>query len=40
MKLDRNDEVGELGRAIVQMNDEIKRQEQLKEEMVQNISMT
>jgi two-component system sensor histidine kinase CssS len=38
LKLDRNDEVGELGRAIVQMNDEIKRQEQLKEEMVQNIS--
>lgn len=38
LKLDRTDEVGELGRAIVQMNDEIKRQEQLKEEMVQNIS--
>ena len=38
LKLDRNDEVGELGRAIVQMNDEIRRQEQLKEEMVQNIS--
>mgnify|MGYP003603347744 CR=1 FL=1 len=38
LKMDRNDEVGELARAIVGMNKEIRRQEQLKEEMVQNIS--
>ncbi len=38
LKMDRNDEVGELGRAIVDMNQEIRRQELLKEEMVQNIS--
>ena len=33
LKMDRNDEVGELARAIVGMNKEIRRQEQLKEEM-------
>lgn len=38
LKMDRHDEVGELAQAIVSMNQEIKRQEQLKEEMVQNIS--
>lgn len=38
LKIDRHDEVGELATAIVSMNREIKRQEQLKEEMVQNIS--
>lgn len=38
LKMDRHDEVGELAQAIVSMNREIKRQEQLKEEMVQNIS--
>ncbi len=38
LKMERNDEVGELARAIVEMNQEIRRQEQLKEEMVQNIS--
>lgn len=38
LKIDRHDEVGELAQAIVSMNQEIKRQEQLKEEMVQNIS--
>jgi two-component system, OmpR family, sensor histidine kinase CssS len=38
LKMERSDEVGELARAIVGMNQEIRRQEQLKEEMVQNIS--
>lgn len=38
LKIERHDEVGELAQAIVSMNQEIKRQEQLKEEMVQNIS--
>lgn len=38
LKIDRHDEVGELAAAIVSMNNEIKRQEMLKEEMVQNIS--
>ncbi len=38
LKIDRHDEVGELASAIVSMNNEIKRQEMLKEEMVQNIS--
>lgn len=38
LKIERHDEVGELANAIVQMNNEIKRQEMLKEEMVQNIS--
>lgn len=38
LRIDRHDEVGELAQAIVSMNREIKRQEQLKEEMVQNIS--
>lgn len=38
LKIERHDEVGELAAAIVSMNNEIKRQEMLKEEMVQNIS--
>ncbi len=38
LKLDRKDEVGELARALVSMNNELRRQEQLKEEMIQNIS--
>lgn len=38
LKIDRHDEVGDLAEAIVSMNNELKRQEQLKEEMVQNIS--
>lgn len=38
LKLERNDEVGELARALVSMNSELRRQELLKEEMVQNIS--
>jgi len=38
LKVDRHDEIGALATALVRMNEEIKRQEQLKEEMVQNIS--
>jgi two-component system sensor histidine kinase CssS len=38
LHIDRHDEIGALASALVQMNEEIKRQEQLKEEMVQNIS--
>jgi len=38
LKIDRHDEIGELASALVSMNEEIKRQEFLKEEMVQNIS--
>jgi two-component system, OmpR family, sensor histidine kinase CssS len=38
LKLDRKDEVGELARALVSMNNALRRQEQLKEEMIQNIS--
>jgi len=38
LKLDRKDEVGELARALVSMNNELRRQELLKEEMIQNIS--
>jgi len=38
LKIDRNDEIGEVATALVRMNEELKRQEQLKEEMVQNIS--
>lgn len=38
LRIDRQDEVGELAKALVDMNKELKRQEELKEEMVQNIS--
>lgn len=38
LSIDRQDEIGELGRVLVEMNDELKRQEKLKEEMIQNIS--
>lgn len=36
--IDRQDEIGELSRVLVEMNTELKRQEKLKEEMIQNIS--
>jgi two-component system, OmpR family, sensor histidine kinase CssS len=36
--INRKDEIGELATAIVSMNKELKRQEELKEEMVHNIS--
>ena len=38
LRIERHDEIGALATALVRMNEEIKRQEQLKEEMVQNIS--
>ncbi len=38
LHIDRQDEIGALAKALVSMNEEIKRQEALKEEMVQNIS--
>ncbi|MGB7594177.1 MAG: HAMP domain-containing sensor histidine kinase [Erysipelotrichaceae bacterium] len=38
LHIDRHDEIGEVATALVRMSEEIKRQEQLKEEMVQNIS--
>lgn len=38
LKVDRKDEIGEVANALVQMQNEIKRQNQIKEEMVQNIS--
>lgn len=34
----RDDEIGELAHVLVEMNSELKRQEKLKEEMIQNIS--
>lgn len=38
LNIDRQDEIGELSRVLVDMNDELQRQEKLKEEMIQNIS--
>jgi len=38
INVDRKDEIGELGTALIAMNNELKRQEQIKEELVQNIS--
>lgn len=38
LEIDRQDEIGELSRVLVEMNAELKRQEVLKEEMIQNIS--
>ena len=38
LNIDRNDEIGELAAVLVEMNEELKRQEKLKEEMIQNIS--
>ncbi|HEY4537598.1 MAG TPA: HAMP domain-containing sensor histidine kinase [Erysipelothrix sp.] len=38
LKIDRGDEIGELAHVLVEMNQELKRQEKLKEEMIQNIS--
>jgi len=36
--IDRKDEIGQVANALVEMNKEIKRQEQIKEELIQNIS--
>ncbi len=38
LRVDRDDEIGALARVLVEMHDELKRQEKLKEEMIQNIS--
>lgn len=38
LKVERDDEIGELALVLVEMHDELKRQEKLKEEMIQNIS--
>ncbi|CAM3619056.1 HAMP domain-containing sensor histidine kinase [Erysipelothrix urinaevulpis] len=38
LNLNRGDEIGELGNVLVEMNEELQRQEKLKEEMIQNIS--
>jgi two-component system, OmpR family, sensor histidine kinase CssS len=38
LKVDRRDEIGEVASALVAMQEEIKRSEQLKEEMIHNIS--
>lgn len=38
LRIDRGDEIGELASVLVEMNQELRRQEALKEEMLQNIS--
>ena len=38
LELNRNDEIGEVAEAIVSMNEELDRQKNIREEMVQNIS--
>lgn len=38
LKVNRNDEIGELAEAIVSMRQELKKQEHVKEEMIHNIS--
>lgn len=38
LKIDRGDEIGEVANELVQMREELKRQERQKEEMLQNIS--
>lgn len=38
INVDRKDEIGELASALVAMSNELKRQEQIKEELIQNIS--
>ncbi|MBQ1304074.1 MAG: HAMP domain-containing histidine kinase, partial [Erysipelotrichaceae bacterium] len=38
LNVDRNDEIGELARELVSLQEELKRQEETKEEMVHNIS--
>ncbi len=36
--LDRYDEIGEVGEALTQMNDELSKQQKIRDEMIQNIS--
>lgn len=38
LNIDREDEIGELANVLVEMNHELRRQENIKEEMIQNIS--
>lgn len=38
LKLYRHDEIGEVGEAVVDMNEELMRQSKIREEMIQNIS--
>lgn len=38
LHLNRNDEIGEMANAIVKMNDELKKQDKAKEDMIHNIS--
>ena len=38
LNIDRKDEIGELAEALVQMNDELSKQQHIREEMIQNIS--
>lgn len=38
LKINREDEIGELAYALIKMRDELKRQEKVKEEMIHNIS--
>ena len=38
LHLNRNDEIGEMATAIVKMNDELKKQDKAKEDMIHNIS--
>ena len=38
LEISRNDEIGEVAEAIVSMNDELKKQQNIRDEMVQNIS--
>lgn len=38
LNIRRNDEIGEVAEAVVQMNDELSNQQKIREEMIQNIS--
>ena len=38
LHLNRDDEIGEMATAIVKMNDELKKQDKAKEDMIHNIS--
>ena len=38
LKINRNDEIGEVAEALISMNDELSKQQRIREEMVQNIS--
>ncbi len=38
LKIERHDEIGEVAEALISMNDELEKQNRIKEEMIQNIS--